>query len=151
CLQQSQQRLLAELQAHPAALAACQALLKQQQSTLDCMQQLIDGMLELARVGHLQPQSDAVDCNELAARIVEQLRAQYPDHPVAIRIDCGPPLHADRRLLRSLFYNLLSNAWKFTRTTAAPRVELCRGSEREPTFRLSDNGVGFDMRYAQRL
>src|SRR5690606_8439389 len=74
-----------------------------------------------------------------------------PDHPVTISIDCGAPLKADRRLLRSLLYNLLSNAWKFTRNCASPRVVLQRGPQAEPTFLLSDNGAGFDMRYAQRL
>lgn len=152
CLQQCNGRLRAELQAHPAVLSACERWLQRQQATIDNMQQVIDGMLDLARISHAQPATDRVDCNQLTAAIVEQLRLQFPTHPVSIHIDCGEPLQADRRLIHSLLYNLLANAWKYTRHTQSPqiRVQRCMQSE-VPAFQVIDNGAGFDMRYAHRL
>lgn len=152
CLQLYQKHLRAALQPHTDALAACESLLQRQQATIDNMQQLIDGMLDLARIGHLQPTVATIDCNQLAATTVEQLQAQYPDHPVRIEIDCGPALHADPRLIHSLLQNLLSNAWKFTHGVAEPQVSLRRCADQPvPTFEVTDNGIGFDMRYTSRL
>lgn len=152
CLQQYNRRLQTELQAHPAALAACERWLQRQQATIDNMQEVIDGMLDLARVSQFQPVPEQVDCNQAAAAIVAQLRIQYPDHPVDIHIDCGAPLLANRRLIHSLLYNLLANAWKYTRDSAAPKVTLQRCADPSvPAFEIIDNGAGFDMRYASRL
>lgn len=152
CLQLYQKRLRAALHPHTEALSACEPLLQRQQATIDNMQQLIDGMLDLSRISHMQPHVATIDCNQLAATIVEQLQAQYPEHPVRVEIDCGAALHADPRLIHSLLQNLLSNAWKFTHGVVEPRVNLrCHADQPVPTFEVADNGIGFDMRYASRL
>jgi light-regulated signal transduction histidine kinase (bacteriophytochrome) len=63
-----------------------------------------------------------------------------------------PQVEGDPALLRQVFYNLISNALKYTRTR--PRARIGMGSERvddETVIFIKDNGVGFDPRYAQKL
>ncbi len=63
-----------------------------------------------------------------------------------------PPAHADGDLIHQVFANLLSNAVKFTRTRETPIIEVGYDTEdRENVYYVKDNGVGFDMRYADKL
>lgn len=120
--------------------------------SLQRMNDVIDGMLGLAQLTRCELARRPIDLDALAAEIIEELTQQYPSHVVRYRIDCGPPIHGDPRLLRSLLFNLLGNAWKYTTRTANPIVELTRVvDENEPTFVVRDNGAGFDMSFAQHL
>ncbi len=84
--------------------------------------------------------------------MIQELQQQYPDHRVRFDIECGPPICADPRLMRSLLVNLLGNAWKYTTRTDEPSVTLARKEDKcGPTFVVRDNGVGFDMNFAQHL
>ncbi len=117
------------------------------------MAEIIDGLLNLARMtsheGHFEP----VDLSELAAGIEAELRHQYPNHPVVTAFDPGLRVNADPRLMRTILSNLLGNAWKYTGKTAEPHVTLKRLLRDDGLYeyRLYDNGVGFDMRYAEKL
>ena len=63
-----------------------------------------------------------------------------------------PELNCDARLLKLIFANLLSNAVKFTRNQANAVIEVgSRMTEGQPTIFVRDNGVGFDMHYADKL
>jgi signal transduction histidine kinase len=116
------------------------------------MNDVIDGMLGLARLSKIELTQRRVDLDAMAADIIQDLRQQYPSHPVQYTLRCGSPIHADPRLMRSLLLNLLSNAWKYTTKTANPTVELVRvATEAVPTYFIRDNGAGFDMEYAQHL
>jgi len=93
-----------------------------------------------------------VDLSLLAAEVAARLQEQEPQREVDLRIAQGLRAWADAGLLRVVLDNLLSNAWKFTRHTPKPRIEVgiteCRGSQ---TFFVRDNGAGFDMARADRL
>lgn len=116
------------------------------------MNDVIDGMLGLAQLTKIELARRPVDLDAVAAEVVQELQQQYPSHRVRYRIDCGPPLLADPRLIRSLLVNLLGNAWKYTTQTEQPTVELLRVEDKStPTFVVRDNGVGFDMNFAQHL
>lgn len=116
------------------------------------MNDVIDGMLGLAQLTKVELTRRPIDLNVVAAEVIQELQHQYPDHRVRFDIDCGPPICADPRLMRSLLVNLLGNAWKYTTRTEQPSVTVARKEDMcGPTFVVRDNGVGFDMNFAQHL
>jgi signal transduction histidine kinase len=116
------------------------------------MSDVIDGMLGLAQLTRVELTRRPVDLNLVATEVIQELQQQYPDHPVRFDIECGPPICADPRLMRSLLINLLGNAWKYTTRTDQPSVTMAREQDKcGPTFVVRDNGVGFDMNFAQHL
>lgn len=116
------------------------------------MNDVIDGMLGLAQLTRIELTRRPVALDAIATEVVQELQQQYPSHSVHCRIDCGPPVCADPRLIRSLLVNLLGNAWKYTTHAERPSVELTRvEDEAGPAFVVRDNGVGFDMNFAQHL
>ncbi|MET0532961.1 MAG: ATP-binding protein [Steroidobacter sp.] len=116
------------------------------------MNDVIDGMLGIAHVTKVELTRRTINLNTVAAEVIQELQQQYPGHRVQYTVDCGEPIRADPRLVRSLLMNLLSNAWKYTTRTKEPVVELRRLiDESEPAFIIKDNGAGFDMNYAQHL
>jgi PAS domain S-box-containing protein len=112
------------------------------------MAELIDGLLSLARVTQAELSPTTLDLNALARETLAQLAASEPDRNVAIEIQDGLSAHADSRLVRVLFANLFSNAWKFTSKTSDARIEL--GVANGELF-VRDNGVGFDPAFANKL
>ena len=116
------------------------------------MNDVIDGMLGLAQLTKIELVRRPVDVNAVAGEVIQELQQQYPNHRVYSRIDGGAPLFADPRLIRSLLVNLLGNAWKYTKHADRPSVELTRiDDDSGPGFVVRDNGVGFDMNFAQHL
>lgn len=113
------------------------------------MSDLIEALLELARVGRADLNPARVDLSAIAASIAGELRARDPQREVTFAI--APDLHAegDGRMLRAVLDNLLSNAWKFTapRTPATIAFEASSGG----AFVVRDNGIGFDMKRSDRL
>lgn len=116
------------------------------------MNDVIDGMLGIAHVTKVELTRRTINLNAVVAEVIQELQQQYPSHRVHYSFDCGDPICADPRLIRSLLMNLLSNAWKYTTRTKNAVVELRRlTDEAAPTFVIKDNGAGFDMNYAQHL
>ena len=117
------------------------------------MNQLIDALMRLSRVGRQALTLQAVDVAALVRNVADELRdEQVPRRDVALQIGALPEAKADAPLLRQLFVNLLSNAFKFTRHTPQAVIEI--GSEAqgdEQVFFVRDNGPGFDMTRAHRL
>jgi len=116
------------------------------------MSQLIDDLLRLSRVSRAELNYDVVDLAPIAAEIVAELRAVYPDHPVAVSIMPDLLVRGDPNLLRVVLQNLLANAWKFTRGQPNPQVEVGQQEfDGTSTFYVKDNGVGFDPAKADRI
>jgi signal transduction histidine kinase len=116
------------------------------------MEQLIDDLLELARLGRGEIVREPVDVTETARAIAAELASLDPDRRVEWRIAGGLTALADERLVQVVLENLLSNAWKFTSGRAAARVEV-GAVERDGRagFFVRDDGAGFDMAYADKL
>jgi len=116
------------------------------------MGQLIDDLLELARVSRVELAASPVALDTLAARLVRDLRERDPRRAVDVLIQAGTPAHGDGRLLALLLQNLFENAWKFTSRRANARIEFGMASEGPPvTYFVRDNGVGFDMAHSSKL
>jgi light-regulated signal transduction histidine kinase (bacteriophytochrome) len=106
----------------------------------------------LSRVQQADLVRGAVDLSRLAAAAAADLQQREPSRAVEVRIAPGMTAHADARLMRIVFDNLLGNAWKFTGGAPHPRIEVgLQPGARPTTYFVRDNGAGFDMRRADRL
>jgi signal transduction histidine kinase len=113
---------------------------------------IIDGLLSLAKVSRQGLISEPIDVTALIHGLVEELRQHYPAHNVRCTIPEGITARADPRVLKSLFENLLDNAWKYTAKAADPAVDIRVVLEGNlPAVLISDNGAGFDMAHASRI
>ncbi|HEU4624071.1 MAG TPA: ATP-binding protein [Steroidobacteraceae bacterium] len=114
------------------------------------MSRLIEDLLAFSRFSRQPLEKRPVVLGDLARRLARDLRPK--EGAVEVVIGDLPDCHGDASLLEQVLSNLLSNAFKFSRKTAAPRVEV--GSLREgneTVYFVRDNGAGFDMRRADKL
>ncbi|VAX19992.1 diguanylate cyclase/phosphodiesterase (GGDEF & EAL domains) with PAS/PAC sensor(s) [hydrothermal vent metagenome] len=116
------------------------------------MSQLIDDLLTLSRVTRTQMMTEPVGLSELAHDVADDLRKEEPDRHIKISIEKGLIAQGDKRLLRIVLYNLISNSWKFTwkRLDASIEIGAARHDGKIVYF-VRDNGVGFDMKYSGKL
>ena len=119
------------------------------QAGVNKMEQLIDALLGLSKVVRAPLRYGPVDLSALAHEAIEALQEQQPERLVQVQVQDGLTAQGDAHLLRGVLENLLGNAWKFTSQTPAARIEV--GLLERSTFYVRDNGVGFDMAYADKL
>lgn len=116
------------------------------------MGNLIDDLLAFSRIGRAELQKTTVDVMYLLKEVIRAFQPDLKERDVHWNIAPLPEVSADRSMLRLVFENLLSNALKFTRTREQARIEIgCSIKKNEYEFFIKDNGVGFDMRYADKL
>jgi PAS domain S-box-containing protein len=116
------------------------------------MGQMIDDLLRLSRVGRQELKRDRIDMAAMVRSQVAELSQGEPERAVEVQVDPLPPAMGDPGLVEQVTANLLGNAWKFTRRSPGARIRIkgrCQGLEAE--YVVSDNGAGFDMRYADKL
>jgi PAS domain S-box-containing protein len=116
------------------------------------MGQLIDDLLQLARISR-QPMSwREVNLHALAGPVVAALGEAEPGRRVEVVIEPALTITADPGLMRVVLDNLIGNAWKFTGKRADARIEMgAATSGGERVYFVRDNGAGFDMNYAGKL
>jgi signal transduction histidine kinase len=126
--------------------------LKYVQESSDLMARLIDDLLKLSRVTRSDMSRENVDLSEIAQKIVGALEKVEPHRHVKVSIAPDITAYGDLNLLRVALENLLGNAWKFSSKTTSPRIEVgtIEHNGRQAYF-VRDNGVGFDMKYADKL
>jgi signal transduction histidine kinase len=115
------------------------------------MQDLINDLLSFSRVGRVETPFTDVDCELLVTSVRADLGRAIEESGTDIVADGLPTVRADAGLLRLVFQNLIANAIKF-RGEAAPVVQL--DAERDGDvwrFRCSDNGIGIDAEYEERI
>jgi len=121
-------------------------------SATERMGQLIDDLLSFSRMGRYELSKRAVDLADLAQEIIRDLEPEIQDRTVNWHIAGLPTVSGDRTMLSLVLTNLLSNALKFTRGCAQVDIEIgCQAGEKETIIFVRDNGVGFDMAYADQL
>lgn len=127
-------------------------LLKVVRDNTSRMGQLIDDILKFSRVGRLELGFCEVDMEKLAREVFEELRPDVADAKLQLEIEPVLPASGDAAMMRQVWVNLLSNAIKFSRPRAAARIKVGSFKEGDETiYFVKDNGVGFDMRYADKL
>jgi PAS domain S-box-containing protein len=116
------------------------------------MGQLIDDLLEFSRMGRTAMHVAQVDMTDLALQVINGQVAESPMRKFEVRVGSLPPVWGDRSLLKQVFINLLGNAVKYTRPREVATIEV-GGSpgDKENTYWVKDNGVGFDMQFAHKL
>ncbi len=141
-----------QLAAMDATDPAAQERIRRIRQAAERMGRLIEDLLQFSRAGRNGMATGAVDLSGLAAEVLDELRQTEPDRPMDLVVAPGLVASGDAGLLRQVLANLLSNAWKYTRTAPRGRVEV-GGSAASGRLRLSvrDNGIGFDMDHAARL
>ena len=116
------------------------------------MAQLIDDLLNFARIGRQSLTPQSVNIYALVKTLVDELSGSPETHKPDVVVRPLPAVSGDGVLLQQVFKNLLLNAYKFTRKVANPRIEVgCRQNHQGRIYYVRDNGVGFDMRYADKL
>jgi len=116
------------------------------------MGRLIDELLQFSRLGRQAMTRQPVAMADLVRQCLEELQGEREGREVEVILGELPPCRADASLLKQVWLNLLANALKFTRSRAEARIEA--GSfarDGETVYFVRDNGVGFDMAYADKL
>ncbi len=117
------------------------------------MDHLIRGLLAASRMGRQTVNREPVAIAALAREVVAEMRDQETGTQASVQIGELPPCEADPVLVKQVLANLLANAFKFSRGRKTPQIELgsCRSEQGYACYFVKDNGVGFDMRYSDKL
>lgn len=112
------------------------------------MAQLIEGLLTLSRVGRQTLRRRPVNLNDLVPSVLGLLNLDTTD-ACQITLEPLPTVAGDSTLIQQVFANLLENAVKFSRDRTPARITI--GCQADGPLYVQDNGVGFDMAYADKL
>ncbi len=114
---------------------------------------LVDDLLAFSRIGRTETQNTTVDLSQILKGVIGEFAPDTQGRKVVWRIGDLPKCYGDPAMLRLVFTNLVSNALKFTRTREPAEIEIdtLNHSPAEVVVFVKDNGVGFDMRYKDKL
>ena len=113
---------------------------------------MVDDLLKLARLGRQPLNPRLTSLTEIVGAVIAELESEIAGRPVEWQIRELPAVACDPGLLGVVFTNLLSNAVKYTRPRDVAVIEVGETTrDGERAFFVRDNGVGFDMRYADKL
>jgi PAS domain S-box-containing protein len=117
------------------------------------MGDLIDDLLAFSRIGRAETRMTMVSLEQLVKEALSEVQQETDGRNMGWRIGVLPNLYGDRSMLRLALVNLVSNAVKFTRKRPQPEIEIgcVDGKENEIVVFIRDNGVGFDMKYVNKL
>ncbi|HVL37837.1 MAG TPA: ATP-binding protein [Fimbriimonadaceae bacterium] len=112
------------------------------------MTELIDGLLVLSRTGRAEVRREPMDLSALAHEAFLAVNTNHQYSHIELRIETGLEAECDKDLARRLLENLIGNACKFSARSAGAKIEVGRDGN---AFFVRDNGIGFDMSYANKL
>jgi PAS domain S-box-containing protein len=113
---------------------------------------LIDDLLVFSRMGRSEMRFAPVSMDALVREAIESFAPETKDRRIEWKIAPLPPALGDLSMLRQVWLNLIGNAIKYTRTRPEAVIEIgSRMEGDEQVYFVRDNGVGFDMRYVDKL
>ena len=117
------------------------------------MGNLIDDLLAFSRIGRTETRTALVSMEQLAREALAEVRQDADGRDIAWKVGRLPDFYGDRSMLRVVLVNLISNAIKFTRNRPRAEIEIgsAPGNGDAPVVFVRDNGVGFDMKYVNKL
>jgi PAS domain S-box-containing protein len=117
------------------------------------MGNLIDDLLAFSRIGRAETQKTMVSLEQLVKDTVSEVQQETDGRNIVWRVGALPNVYGDRSMLRLALVNLIANAIKFTHTRQQAEIEIgCTdGKEDEVVVFIRDNGVGFEMKYVNKL
>ena len=116
------------------------------------MGRLVDDLLAFSRMGRTEMRTIAVNLGQLAKEVIQELEEDTGRRNIGWELKPLPDVQGDPSMLRLVLVNLLSNAVKYSGTRNEARIEIGSNWHQDETvFFVRDNGVGFDMRYVDKL
>ncbi len=113
---------------------------------------LVDDILRFLALGRRKVKYSAIDIAKLASEIFAEFQAAAPARRMRLKIGALPPAWGDPGMIRLAVQNLLSNAIKYSPADREARIEISgTAGEVQNVYSVTDHGVGFDMRYADKL
>jgi PAS domain S-box-containing protein len=114
---------------------------------------LIDDLLAFSRIGRAETRETTVHLDLLVKEVLGEVQQDTDGRNIAWKLSALPDLYGDRSMLRLALVNLISNAVKFTRTRPRAEIEIgcLEKNKDEVVVFIKDNGVGFDMKYVDKL
>ncbi len=116
------------------------------------MEKLIEDLLQFSRVGRSSIRLSDINMNALVTEVSGELKILYTGRNIKLNNKKIPSAYGDRSMVKQVFYNILSNAYKFTAKKKTANIEVgCLDKEEGTVYYVKDNGIGFDMKYAVKL
>jgi PAS domain S-box-containing protein len=136
----------------PSLPAEAQHYLSNIRTSATKMSQLVDDLLNLARVGRQELNRQSTPLSELVDEVLEELKEETAGRKLEWHLQPLPAVECDPGLMKQVFANLLSNAVKYTRSRPVGVIEVgYRKMNGDSAVYVRDNGVGFNMKYADKL
>lgn len=113
---------------------------------------LISDLLKLSQFSQVEMKLEFTDLSSLAETIACELKSTSPERSAEFKIQGDLIVCVDMRLIRIVLQNLFDNSWKYSRNREKTQIEFGMDIKDNLQFYyIKDNGVGFDMKYADRL
>ncbi len=116
------------------------------------MGELIDDILAFSRLGRKELSKSNINMTTLFTEVKDEISNEYKDHKSEIQIDNLESISGDNALIRQVIVNLLSNAFKYSTESEIIKIKISSElKEGQVIYSVSDKGVGFDMKYHEKL